>query len=288
MAFLTPAQAVAVIDKLTAMYSDLQTGVIAAQGTADDLVNIVEGSTDASFRDIDLQAAFANTTKTMRERQLSENTIFAGVAQGFFGVLSSQAALLRSVSTAIGDIDSFAFYYNFTDATKNQCLLPPQWRAAFYALGGSGYQQTGANARYPNPKNLYVVVLEGGIVDQTSTPNGLARYDVATDTFTDGYAVDRTVYGGGFARIKWTGGAGAGACTIVVAGTDEDGTARTYELSGTWGVGDFIATQPGVLLTPSAADKRITNVTGVTVTGMTAGDMYVEAVQPTGRTYPPA
>jgi hypothetical protein len=82
-------------------------------------------------------------------------------------------------------------------------------------------------------------------------------------------------------------GVGAGASSIEVTGKDQDGNNETWTLTGTWGAGDFTATQSGVSLTPTNnAYSLITEVTGVTISGATDMTIYIEARIPSGRLYP--
>jgi hypothetical protein len=183
-------------------------------------------------------------------------------------------------------------WYNTGNAsTYWQCMAPPEWYEMYYALYGSR----------PSSNNVYLQVLKDGTVTLRDDDD----LDVI-ETFTDalyhkvvvgssvtvsqvGYDIDETKFAGGFCYARWTSGAGSGSVTITIAGLDQNGDNETWTLTGTWGAGDFSATQTGVIFVPSTrAYSLITSVTSVTVSaGITDINLYVESRVSTGRIYPP-
>lgn len=239
-----------------------------------DIRDIVNGLNDATFRDADLQSLFSPVAVSA----VSANTLarIAGtVLANWFNAISSACAAygVANAIATISDIQTFMQYFNYGSGGNWLGLQAPWWRDLYYAVRGS----------YPDPKCVYFEVLQGASFQGTTFTNALAKYIKGTSTLTDGEIIDYTKYGGGSAYIQWSSGSGSGACTITVAGKNQDNAAVNYTLSGTWGDSNFNASNSGVALTPSVSNSLITDVTSVTITGMTAGTFYVEARRPSGR-----
>ena len=239
-----------------------------------DIRDIVNGLNDATFRDADLQALFSS----IAVQEVAKNTlknVGATILTNWFNAISSACAQYGSYNniSTVSDIQTFMQYFNYGSGGNNLSLQAPWWRDLYYAV----------RSAYPDPKCVYFECLEGGSFQGTTFTNGLAKYDKATATLTDGYTIVYTNYAGGLPYIKWSGGSGSGACTITVAGKNQDNLAVNYTLTGTWADSNFNATNTGVALTPSIANSLITDVTSVTVTGMTAGTFYIESHRPAGR-----
>jgi hypothetical protein len=251
-------------------------GTYGASAKVLDLASTINGLYDASFADTDIQLGLSSAAKATQ--LIFTRSIFANWMGSFVNVLSSVSANARSVDTSIADIDTFLRWYNFKNAvTYWQCMAPPEWRDAYFGVRGA----------YPDPHNLYFPCTQNAVILGVTYANALAQYNKATTTLTDGATIDPTQFAGGYCYIQWTSGAGSGACTITVVGKDQDGNAETWTGSGTFGSGVYLATNTGLLLTPTNHTySLITDVTSVACTGFTAGIFFVESRQPAGRTYP--
>lgn len=286
MATISPTQVYKIIDLYVKMYNRLlgttASGLGAGDGTfgasyiGSDIRALIEGSSDVTFADADIQIALAAEAKRLVTR-FDADVLIGSAGSQFIAKLSSLSAAARTVSATIRDLDSYMEWFNWNNgSTYWQCLAPPEWYDIFYALRTS----------HPSKRNMYHPVMEGGTVRGTTYTNALYKVVLPGPTNTDGGSVDYTLFQGGYAYVKWTGGTGAGACSITVTGKNQSNEVETWTLSGTWGVGAFTATQTGYLLTPLTANSLITDVTGVVITGMTGGTLYFEARPPSGRTYP--
>ena len=194
--------------------------------------------------------------------------------------LSALCSLARTVNVSISNLDSFMSLYNYGNgASYWQCLAPPDWGEMFTAVYGA----------VASRHNLYFPVVKDGVVlGNSAFTNALLKLDQSGPTPTDGYTVDWSKYSGGLPYVRWTGGVGSGAVSIVLTGKDQDGNSETYSASGTWGVGNYVATNTGIPLVPSgAAWHLITDATSAVITGMSAGICYFEGRPPAGRVYPP-
>lgn len=285
MALLTPTQLYKVIDKLTATYQQvlgtgsngLGDGTFGASYKAIDLKNLVSGASDSTFCDPDIQIPLSPATSRLSS-DLTTSIVWGSISQRVMNALAALCSQATSVDARITDLDSYMQYYNFLNGvTYWQCLAPPDWYYMYYA----------ARSTYPTPRNMYFPVVQGGVVLGNTFLNALARYVIATTTLTDGFTIDYTKWAGGVPYIVWTGGNGAGAVSITVTGKNESGAVETFTASGTWGVGSYVATNTGIVLVGSSPNSLITDVTGVAISGMTAGNCYIEAHAPSGRTYPP-
>jgi len=286
MANLTPTQLYKVIDKLTAVYRQvLGTGsnglgdaTFGASYKALDLKNLVSGASDSTFCDPDIQIPLSPATSRL-SNDLTTQMVWGGISQRTMNALASLCSLATTVDARISDLDSFMQFYNYVNGvTYWQCLAPPDWYYMYYAT----------RATYPSPKNMYYPVVQAGTTLGNTFLLGLARLVIAGPTFTDGFTIDYTKWAGGFPYIVWTGGtSGGGAVSISVTGKDQDGAVETFTASGTWGVGSYVATNTGIALVGSNPNSLITDVTAISISGMTGGTAYIEAHAPSGRTYPP-
>jgi len=276
---ITPTQVNTIGDKLCAVYNSLYGSSASGFGYGGvgwgiqkamiDLAAIVDGATDATFCDTDLQVLFAANAQAQKASQIMTTAISSGIAQ-WFNTLSAACGMYASTVPTVTEIASFLYYYNVTDATKWQCLQAPMWKEIFTALRGTA----------PNPLTVYLEVLQGA-----TYTNALYK-SIVGGAQTPGYDIDQTLYAGGFPYIQWTGGNGSGACSITVAGENHLGTVASYSLSGTWGAGVFTTDNTGVALVPAVLDNLITKVTSVTFVNISAGTFYVEARRPSGRSIP--
>lgn len=293
----TPTHVYKLADKLCAAYSALRgdlTDYGAGDGTygisvkGSDIKEICEGSAESIFSDASLQVAL-NSTAVKLVDNANTNKVYAFIMGAFFASVNSRAALSRSVSTTINGLDSFMSWYNEGNGSSYwQCLAPPEWYEVYYAC--TGVRPSANNVYFPVYQGGSVTFRDGSGIEGTETFTNALWKTVrvaSVNTETLGWQVDRTRYAGGFCYAKWSGGAGAGASSISVAGKDQDGNNETWTLSGTWGSGDFTATQTGVALTPTNNPySLITEVTGVTISGATDMTIYIEARVPSGRLYP--
>lgn len=282
------------VDALTVVYRAVRTGcgdgTSGASVAGANIRDICSGLSSSIFIDPSLQTAL-NASAVSLVTDLNAKKVFSSRCSSFFSAVNQRASLSRTVSSSIVSLDKFMLWYNYSNAgTYWQCMAPPEWRDMFHAI----YQTR------PNPLNVYFPVIKDGEVtirndsdeDEVLTfTNALWKAELVASVATDtlGHEIDETKYAGGFCYVRWTGGGGSGASTITVTGMDQNGDNETWLLSGTWGAGDFTATQTGVVLVPQTnAYSLITKVTDITFSGVTDGTFYVEARPPSGRIYPPA
>lgn len=264
MAAITPANVVALTDKITAWYlaakSGLGTGTSGASQKAADLQNLT-----LALQDYQQLSLLLQPSESVRVASLA--TVFApATIAPYLSALSNLCA--QAGIQGANDLDSFATYYNLTTTTKWQCLFAPDLRELWGLW---------RNGNYPSPHNVYFEVLQG-----STYPNALRKLVVGTGQ-TSGYDIPATQYAGGFPQLKWTDVSGSG--TVQVAGTwrKTDGTTATgtgsVNVSGASGTAS---------ITPPFTGALILDCSGITpAAGITAGTFYVEAVRPTGRTNPP-
>lgn len=278
---LPAAELVGYVDKLDAAW-------IAEVGTSASGLGLGDGTFGASAKQTGLATLVAGSGNIASQAVLApranvypNNTAALAFATQFSSFFSGLDQLSAQTGLA-SNLDGLMSAYNTAGAWAS--MSPPEWVNIYKAVRGVA----------PSPLNVYAPVVQGAVYTV-----GLGEYNKATTTFTaptasvgvlnSSSAIDITKYAGGFPTIQWTSGAGSGAVTITVAGQNQAGTAENFTLTGTWGSGAFTATQTGVALVPgTTATDLITKVTGYTVTGMTAGIFFVNAIPPPGRTYPPS
>lgn len=278
MGLLTPTHANYLTDKITAMYlSTLGTsasglglgdGTFGASAKATDITNLVQGSTQSVFADIDLEIQLCPAAKKMGTTA-TMNTLWQSIASGFIRTLNSVATRSRTVDPSISGFDAFLLYYNYRTATLWQCLCPPDWGDAYgVALGSS----------VASWQNLYYEIKQGSSYKGTTFTNGAGKFIVGTG-YTAGSAVPLT-YAGGYAWAEWTGLTGTG--TITVTGTNHD------QIVETW-TGNITGANSTIQLTPvNSVYSLLRTVTNITTTGVSAGTIYIEAHAPSGRANPPS
>ena len=240
-----------------------------------DFANLITGLYDQGFCDPTVQGQLSTPSVNITTN-FTAAKLYNYVFGSFYTSLTNLAQMSRSVNSSIVDLDSFMKWYNWTNGTTYwQCLAPPEWGNAFYALRSS----------YPSPYNVFFPCRVGQTVLGSTFTNALAKYIQGTG-LTTGFSIPNTSaspgYVGGYAFAQWSSGTGSGTCTITVVGQDQNGSAETW----TWS-GSFAATGTNVSLTPSTHSySLITSVTSVALTGFSAGTFYIEAHEPSGRTYP--
>lgn len=287
MAVITAAQVLTLTDKLAAAFN-LALGTTEGWGDTSfgvtkkmaDLLDIVTGSTDASFRDAALQLTFVSTVNVAAG--YTANQAFGALYAPILAVLSQACAGASGVDASISDLKTFLTYYNYghgdvthTSGDYWNCLLCPDFYYAYAALTNG--------TRLLDPKTIGFEIKKASSYKGTTYTNGLGK-KVAGGAFTAGGAVDRTKFAGGLPYIVWDTCTSAANPTISVAGKDQDGNVETYTFTQ---VGALGATGTGTALVPAThAWNLITEVTGVTLTNISAGNFYVESRL--GRTNPPA
>lgn len=294
---ITPDQVTKLLDKLAVALqhtwnglgdgSEIREATFGASLIASQVKGILEGSDDNTFAVAELQAQVNQSALTI-VRSVSALSTFVSGWSRVMAAINQACAQSISVDSSIVGLESYLSWYNVGNGSSYwQALAPPEWRTIHYAAFRS----------YPDPNNVYFPVVENGEViaeDEDGLFNiqtfadALYRVSRATsvDTPTAGFIIDPTKFAGGRCFAQWTGGAGSGASSITVEGLDQNGDAETWELSGTWGAGDFTATQNGAAMTPvNNPHSLITKVTGVVTTGVTDYELLIEARPPLNRTY---
>lgn len=179
-----------------------------------------------------------------------------------------QQHIARYNANGARTLDEYLTYLNTGTVTKWQALQHPSWYDVF------GVFIAGMT---PAVNNVYFEVLEGA-----TYANALAKLVVAGAVFTDGFAIDETMYCGGFPKVKATGTTGAGIVTVT--GSAYNPATKAVVTGVTWTV-NVNADNTFVLAPGTApADSLITNVSGIgAAAGLTAGTLYIESHRPTGR-----
>jgi hypothetical protein len=124
---------------------------------------------------------------------------------------------------------------------------------------------------------VYFEVLQG-----TDYPNALRKLVVGTGQ-TAGYTIDAMMYAGGFAHLKWSGVTGSGTATVTGIWRKPDGTTATGN-----GTANVSGASGAASITPPFTDALILSCSNISVSGVTAGTLYVEAHRPFGRSNPPS
>lgn len=282
----TAAQLNLISDKLTAAWLAAKGTAASGLGIGDNarghglelkvanLSDLIDGTTDASFRDIEQQALIVAQTKAAYDAALLDS-MFRSVLQRFYTAWSNMSANASGLSSTIVSLDTYLTYLNVTHATKWQALCAPDFRDAFYAMAGA----------HPSVQNVYFEIVQGA-----TYANALRKLVVGTGQ-TAGASVDTTKYCGGFPKLVVSGFAGS-ADTVTVTGTQYDPATKTATAGKTWtvsvtGNGTFTLAPGGG--TPAATDSLIAAVTsivaGANITASTT--IYAEAQRPSGRTNPP-
>ena len=290
MSLITPAMVYKLLDDLDAMYLALWgtsgSGLGVGDGTwgaseqAQGTLSRISGATDTSFAVPNIQLVLLPAAIQL-QAWCSQFSIYGSLAQKLVPAMSTLCAQANSVNGSILNIDTFMYWYNFLNSASYwQCLAPPDWTIMYPTVFGLGSA--------PNPLNVYFPCIQGHTYLGTTFTNALAKLVIAGPTTTLGYVIPTANYAGSFAYAQWTGATGSGACSITVHGLDQQGNSETWTLTGTWSDANFNATNTGVALVPSTRTySLISSVTSITVTGMTAGTMYIESRPPSGRVYPP-
>lgn len=295
---LTPTQHNKIIDKLATAFNLLRDGMGDGSSTREattgeslaalQMKEMLEGSADSSFAVAELQTWLVSASLNLIP-YISLVPTFLSHWSGLLAAVSQACAQSSSVDSSIVSIETYQTWYNTGNGvTYWQAMAPPEWRTiAFGAFRG-----------YPTSNNVYFPCIEGGTV-LAEDDDGLLNLETFTnallkvvrassvDTLTAGKVIDPTKYAGGRPFVQWTGGAGSGASSIELTGLDQNGDIEVYTLSGTWGVGDFVATQTGAVLTPTNnPNSLITKAVSVDITGMTDAEIFFEARPPLNRSYP--
>ncbi len=196
----------------------------------------------------------------------------AGTAvQAMIQSLNAHCSQRGSVeASSIVSLDTFATYWNgagdFSDV-----LYSPDFQLAYYAAIGS----------YLSIGNVYAPAIE-----QATYTNAMAKYVVETSAFTDGAAVDTTKYGMLKPSLKVTDAitqSGTDPIVITVTGVDHEGTADvdwTYTYTNPSGGGSIAEGDHDFA---EVASAWIRDVTGIVVSGASAGTFYVEGLGPDSR-----
>lgn len=278
MAAISTASIITLADKLTAYWlaclgTDAgQMGMRTEGATgggwakADDIVDLV-----LALADIDQIVSLADAARTLRTATDAYNSVGA-LAAPFVNALNQEA--LRSAGVAgianVNTLDTFLTYYNTGDGGDFACLMPPDFRAMYYA----------AKKAYPSAWNVYFEVIQGA-----TYANGLRKLVVTgagTGNQTAGEAISSSNYAGGVGKIIVSGITGSGVVTVTGTWRLVDGTVTTGDGSVT------ASANTTYTLTPPATGALLLTVTGIAAAnGITAGTIYAEAHRPAGRTNPP-
>lgn len=163
------------------------------------------------------------------------------------------------VCTQIGRTTNLATYFSAFNAAVTRHIGGDV--NTWLALGSSRvhyYFRQGGNTAL-TPKNVFPPATALGSFAVTGSGAG---------TFTDGSAVDTSLYGGAQISVKTTHAIGAADINLTISCLDEDGNVDT--VTGTIPDGTLINT---TIELGTAAD-RIADVTDVEITGGTADDAF--------------
>jgi len=264
MPAILPSNVTAYTDKLSAWYLQVQSGLgngsSGASAKVQDMMDILLNC--LNYDELD---ALLRPTKSLLDASMFTNFV-SGTVPVFLSALSNLCG--RSGLSGVSDLNTYATYYNLQHSTKWQCLFNPVFRSV-YALWRGG--------TYPSPHNVYFEVLQG-----TNYPNALRRLVVGTGQ-TAGYTIDETMYAGGFAHLTWSGVSGSGTATVTGTWRKTDGTTATGN-----GTANVSGASGSASITPPFSNALILSCTNITVTGITAGTLYVEARVPPSRSNPPS
>jgi hypothetical protein len=264
MPSILPSEVVAYTDKLCAWYLQVQSGLgdgtSGASAKVQDMMNVLLNC--LSYDELD---ALLRPTKSLLDASIFTNFV-SGTVPVFLSALSNLCG--RSGLSGVSDLNTYATYYNLQDATKWQCLFNPVFRSV-YALWRGG--------AYPSAYNVYFEVLQG-----SQYPNGLRKLVVGTGQ-TAGYTIDDTMYAGGYAYVTWSGVSGSGTATVTGTWRKTDGTTATGN-----GTANISGASGSATITPPFSNALILSCSNISVGGITAGTLYVEARSPSGRTNPPS
>lgn len=270
---LTVAQAVAWTDKLAAIrVTSLGTaaagfGLGAKNGSfggwkkSDELIGLLMDS-----EDLDLVLALGAAFSSLRGG-CDISAFMASAASATINALNvaSAASGVALGQSSIVTLDTFATYYNLTDATKWQCLFAPDFLELYADVVGAG----------PSAHNTYYEVL------QSVVANALGKLIVGTGFLSPG-SIDSAKYAGGFGQVKATGITGSATVTVTGTWRKTDGTTATGDGTAS------VSTDGTVALTPPFTSALLLAVTNIAAgTGITAGTIYAEAAGPSGRSNPP-
>ena len=251
-------------DKLCAWYLQVQSGLgngsSGASGKVQDIMDILLNC--VNYDELD---ALLRPTKSLLDASIYTNFV-SGTVPVFLSALSNLCG--RSGLSGVSDLNTYATYYNLQHSIKWQCLFNPVFRSV-YALWRGG--------TYPSAHNVYFEVLQG-----TAYPNALRKLVVGTGQ-TAGYTIDETMYAGGFPYLKWSGVSGSGTATVSGTWRKTDGTTATGN-----GTANVSGASGSASITPPFSDALILSCSNISVSGITAGTLYVEARVPSGRTNPPS
>ena len=217
------------------------------------------------LRATDLDVAEAMLDKI---RTLETNTTGAKLAQGY---LSRLLLSLGSHATQYGlanirFLDDYLTYLNTgAGGTWNALQHPDFLNACPFAT---------------SQQNVYFEVLQGATY--TNALGKLVGTGAGTGTFTDGVAIDDTLYAGGIPAVRVSGLTGSGVVTVTGSGYDP--ATGTVVTGVTW---TATVTGNGVFFLAvgtAPANTLLLNVSAIAIAaGISAGTFYVETWRPTIR-----
>jgi len=264
MPAILPSNVTAYTDKLCAWYLQVQSGLgngtSGASAKVQDMMNTLLNC--LNYDELD---ALLRPTKSLLEASIFTNFV-SGTVPVFLSALSNLCG--RSGLSGVSDLNTYATYYNLQHTTKWQCLFNPVFRSV-YALWRGG--------TYPSAHNVYFEVLQG-----SDYPNALRKLVVGTGQ-TAGYTIDDSMYAGGFAHLTWSGVSGSGTATVTGTWRKTDGTTATGN-----GTANVSGASGSASITPPFSGALILSCSNISVSGITAGTLYVEARRPSGRSNPPS
>jgi hypothetical protein len=212
-----------------------------------------------AFQSVDFLSYISalNSTAT----RIDAASYVAGVLQPEYNALVSLCA--SSGISGVSSLDTYCSYYNTGAGGPWSALLSPDFRTLYGILNVGSY---------PSPWNVYFEVLQG-----TTYTNGLRKL-VVGGSQTAGQDIDPNKYAGGFGQVKWTGVTGSGSASVTGTWRKTDGSTQTGD-----GAAAIAGASGTAVLTPPFPNALLLSVTNISVTGLSAGTIYVEAKRPTGR-----
>lgn len=175
--------------------------------------------------------------------------------------------------SGVTDLSTYCSYYNIGAGGPWTCLLPPEFGQLWRACGAAGDLDELA---------VYCARLQGTTFGLTA--NALGKF-VYGGSFSAGTAIDDTLYAGGVGQVKWTGGTGNGVVSVTCVIRLSDGTVLTAQT----GTATMTANATGTAAIAVAGKTNflILSCSAISLgSGITGGTFYVEAAQPSTRTYP--
>ncbi len=203
--------------------------------------------------------SLSSVSETIRDFFLAQNLISSQFGAFIEAMTNHCSRYGRYVSTSITDLDSFASYWNAATAWYMQYSW--QFATVYYLWTGTAQMLSATNVIGPP------TVLGRGTVTGVDTATYTVMATVGTTnnvtTGVQGYSPDQI-------EIVFTGGTFTG--TVVATGVNQAGeSGHTWTTGGL--TGKTSASSP-VVLTPTVANERTTNITGISYVGANTGATF--------------